>query len=194
MSTRLWTGTAGDMLRSYWWLAIIRGIVAILFGIAVLARPAMSVGVLLMLFGAFALASGIMAVISSISLMAHHKQWWAMLVEGLVGIAIGLITFYWPAVTALSVLVLVAIWAIIIGVFQFVGSASGFGPSSSRWLLAIAGILSVILGILLLARPAAGLLTIVWFLGIYAILWGIDQIVLGFQLRHLDRWLQTRAA
>jgi len=196
MSTRLWTDTARDYLSTYWWLAILRGVVAILFGIALLARPGLSLGLLLLLFGAFALASGVLAMISSISLAVHHKRWWAMFIEGIIGVVVGLITFFMPALTALSVLVLVAVWAILIGVFQFIAAVTRFGPAAHGWLMAIAGLLSVVLGILLFMYPGVGLLSIIWFLGIYALAFGVDQIILGFELRHLDEWLQrgTRAA
>jgi len=191
MSTRLWTDSARGYLSTYWWLTILRGIVAILFGIAVLARPGLTVGLLLLLFGAFALASGVLAMISSVSLAVHHKRWWAMMVEGIIGVIVGLITFYMPVVTALFAVILIAIWAILIGVFQFIAAITRFGPAAHGWLVAIAGLLSVVLGVLLFAYPGVGLLLIIWFLGIYALVFGVDQIVLGFQLRHLDEWIQT---
>lgn len=190
MSTRLWTDTPRDYLSTYWWLAILRGIVAVLFGIALLARPGLSLGLLLLMFGAFALASGVLAMISSVSLAIHHKQWWAMFIEGIIGVVVGLITFFMPAVTTLSVLMLVGIWAILIGVFQFIAAITRFGPAAHGWLMAIAGLLSVALGILLFVYPGVGLRLIIWFLGIYALAFGINQIVLGFHLRHLDEWTQ----
>ncbi len=191
MSATLWNDTTGSSLRSYWWLAVLRGVVALLFGIAVFTRPGITVGTYLLLFGAFALASGVLAVISAISLAAHHKQWWAILIEGIAGILIGLTTLYWPIATLLTVLVMVAIWAIFTGIFQIVASFAKFGPAGGRWFLGIGGVLSLILGIALLSAPGIGIMTMILFLGVYLLLFGIDQIVLGLQLRHLDRWVAS---
>lgn len=191
MSTRLTSGMSGVFPGNYWWLAVLRGFVALLFGIAVLFRPGISLSVLLMLFGAYALASGILAVISSVSLGILHKRWWAMLAEGLVGILIGFITFFWPVATVMAVLVLVAIWAIVTGALQIAASVSRFGPAAGSWLFGIGGVLSVALGVLLIAYPGVGILTLTLFLGIWAIVFGVDQIVHGFEERHLDRWIEA---
>jgi uncharacterized membrane protein HdeD (DUF308 family) len=171
--------------RHHWWATLLRGIAALIFGILALAWPGITLVVLVALFGAYALIDGIVAVFLALQETRTHHYWWVMLLEGLVGIAIGIITFFWPAITALILLYLIAIWAFVTGVFELGTAFSGRIPAAQEWALAIAGILSIILGILLVIEPGAGLLTIVFLVAIYAIIWGILLIVRAFQYRRL---------
>jgi uncharacterized membrane protein HdeD (DUF308 family) len=112
------------------------------------------------------------------------SQWWILLLEGLVGIIIGIITFFWPAITALILLYIVAIWAIITGLFEIGAAFARPGPTASReWTLAAAGIISVLFGMLLIAQPSVGLLTLVWLVAIYALVFGILLIIRAFQFK-----------
>ena len=193
MSTNTWGATGATFNRSNWWVVLLRGVVAIIFSILIFTRPIDSTGVLVFVFGAFALATGILAFVTGLSLIGRRGYWWALLIEGLIGIVIGLVAFFWPGITALALLVTIAVWAILSGIFQLVSALFGFEWASHRWLLAIGGILSLILGILLLANPLIGILTVTWLIGIYLLLFGIDQIILGIQLYRLDDWLAARA-
>ncbi len=168
-----------------WWLLGLRGVLAILFGLVALIWPGETLFVLVVLFGAYILIDGIISVVVAIREHDVFRHWWVLLIEGLVGIAVGLITFFWPAITALVLLFLIAIWAILTGIFEIGAAFSGRAGMGQEWALGIAGVLSVILGILLLIRPGAGLLTIIWLVGIYAIVFGILFIVRAFQHRSL---------
>jgi uncharacterized membrane protein HdeD (DUF308 family) len=167
----------------YWWLLVIRGLVAVLFGLAAIVWPGLTLLVLVILFGAYALVDGVVAVIVALQERSIFRRWWVLLVEGLVGVAIGVITFFWPAITALVLLYLIAVWAIVTGIFELAAAFSGRVPVAAEWTLALAGILSVLLGVLLAVQPRAGLLSLVWLIGAYAIVFGVLLIIRAFQFR-----------
>jgi uncharacterized membrane protein HdeD (DUF308 family) len=174
-----------------WWTWALRGAVAILFGAAVLVWPGAGLAVLVALFGAFALVGGIFALVGA----AQSKEWdplsWAMLIEGLLGIGVGVLTFVWPNITAAALLIMIALWAILTGVVEIVASFrfnSVLGTGDS-WLLGIAGAASTIFGVLVLARPNAGAVAIIWTIGIYAIISGISLIAFGFRVRTVQQEL-----
>ncbi|GHO42356.1 HdeD family acid-resistance protein [Ktedonospora formicarum] len=164
------------------WMAI-RGIIAILFGIAALVWPGLTLFILIYLFAAYVLVDGIFAVIASFQGRRYTRYWWVIFIEGLIGIAIGIIAFSSPGLTAVALLFLIATWAILTGIFELINAFSGRRPAESEWAMGIAGALSIVLGILLFAQPGAGLLTIVWLIGIYAIVWGLVLIARSFQRR-----------
>ncbi|GHO51903.1 HdeD family acid-resistance protein [Ktedonobacter robiniae] len=165
------------------WLMAIRGVVAIIFGIAALLWPGRTLLILVYLFGAFAIVDGILAAVASVQLRHLTNYWWIILLEGIFGIIIGIASFALPGVTALALLFLVAIWAILTGILELVSAFSGRAPVRREWAMGIAGVLSIVLGILLIAQPRAGLLTLVWLIGIYAIAWGFTLFVRAFQHR-----------
>jgi len=171
------------MYRRYWWMLLIRGIVAVLFGLAAIVWPGLTALVLVYLFGAFAFVDGIVAVVVSMQERAIVPRWWVLLIEGIVGILIGILTFFSPAVTALALLYLIAVWAIITGILEIAAAFSMRRALVLEWTLAIAGILSILLGILLAIQPASGILAVVWIIGIYAIVFGVLLIIRAFQFR-----------
>jgi len=178
-------------VASYWWTWILRGVIAFLFGLAIFTRPVVSTSVLVLLFGAFALAGGMLALIAGLSTIGQGKYWWAIIIEGFIGIAIGFLTFFIPGITALALLVVIAIWAILTGVFAIIGAISGDTESKHRWLQGFSGLISIILGLILLASPAVGILAVVWVLGIYAMIYGISQIVEGIRLNRLEHLIHS---
>lgn len=173
-------GTTGST-----WLMAIRGVIAIIFGIAALLWPGRTLLILVYLFGAFAIVDGILAAVASVQLRHLTSYWWIILLEGIFGIIIGIVAFALPGVTALALLFLVATWAILTGILELVSAFSGRAPARREWAMGIAGVLSIVLGILLVIQPGAGLLTIVWLIGIYAIAWGFTLLVRAFQHREL---------
>jgi len=169
--------------RHYWWMLGLRGLLAVLFGLAALLWTGLTVLLLVYIFGAYALVDGVLAVI--VSLQARHilRQWWVLLLEGLVGIAAGVVAFAWPAITALALLYLIAFWAIVTGVFEIAAAFSGWLPTQQEWMLGLAGVLSVLLGVILVIRPGVGILSLMWVIGIYALIFGVLLIIRAFQLR-----------
>jgi uncharacterized membrane protein HdeD (DUF308 family) len=175
--------TNAQVSRHHWWLLGIRGLAAVLFGLAAILWPGLTLFVLVIFFGAYALVDGVMAVIVSFQGRRYFRRWWVLLVGGLVGIVIGVLTFAWPAITAVVLLYLIASWAIVTGLFEIAAAFSGWLPVAREWTLALAGVLSILLGVLLAVRPAAGLLSLVWVIGIYALVFGILLFIRAFQSR-----------
>lgn len=169
--------------RHYWWMQAIRGLLAVLFGLAAFFWTGLTLLVLVYLFGAYALVDGVMAVVVSFQVHNYLRQWWVLLLAGIVGIAAGVVAFVWPGITALALLYLIASWAIVTGIFEIAGAFSGRLPVAQEWALGLAGILSVLLGILLIIIPAAGILSLVWLIGAYALAYGILLIIRAFQFR-----------
>ncbi len=126
--------------RRYWWIIGLRGLLAVLFGLAAFFWTGLTLLALVYLFGAYALVSGVMMVIVSLEGRKYYRQWWVLLIEGLVGIAAGVVAFAWPFITALALLYLIAAWAIVTGVFEIAASFSGLLPMAQEWTLALAGI------------------------------------------------------
>lgn len=179
--------TMRDVLARYWWVLLIRGIVAIIFGLLALLLPRTTLLALVYLFGAYALVDGIFAVVAALGHRGAHSNWGWMLIGGIIGIIIGVLTFLWPGITALVLLYLIAFWAILIGIYEL---SVAFGMrlvASGEWLLVLSGILSIILGILLLFNPIAGGLALVTVVGAYAIIIGIILLIRAFRLRTLAR-------
>ena len=161
-----------------WWSLLARGIIAVLFGLAALFWPGLTLFVLVYIFGAFVLVEGIIAIYHAFQ-ERRQTNWWMLLLEGIAGVILGILVFIWPGITALILLFLIAAWALITGIIELVAAfTTGMG-----WLLALAGALSILLGIVLFARPRAGILSLVWVIGIYAIIWGVLLIVRAFQAR-----------
>ncbi|HEX3450653.1 MAG TPA: DUF308 domain-containing protein, partial [Isosphaeraceae bacterium] len=150
------------VLARNWWALALRGLVAVLFGIAAFAMPGITLTALVLLYGAFALVDGVFAVAAALFGRRHGMPWWAMLVEGLFGIAIGILTFAWPGITALALLYLIAAWAVITGVFEIAAAIRLRQEIQGEWLLALSGALSVLFGVVLVLYPGAGALAVVW--------------------------------
>ena len=171
------------ILRRPWWSTGLRGLFALLFGLAAIIWPGVTIIVLVTLFGAYALIDGVVAVGVSLHERRFIRRWWVLLLEGLAGIAFGVITLLWPAITAFALLYLVAAWAIITGVFEVIAAFSGQVSPAREWTLALAGVLSILLGVLLAVQPGMGLHVLAWFIGFYALFFGGLLIVRAFQHR-----------
>ncbi|MGH2510072.1 MAG: HdeD family acid-resistance protein [Ktedonobacteraceae bacterium] len=163
------------------WLAMVRGLVAIAAGIIAFVWPGISLVVLVFIFGAYSLINGVLAIIVAFLARSITSSWWALLIEGLVGIAIGATTFFWPHITIFALLLLIAIWAVLLGIFEISAAFTSHAGTGERWMLGVAGALSILFGVLLLVHPGVGLLTVVWLVGFYAIAWGITLIAHSFQ-------------
>jgi uncharacterized membrane protein HdeD (DUF308 family) len=172
-------------LARYWWAVALRGLLAVLFGLAAFFWPGITLVTLVFLFGAYALVDGVFALVSAF----RADDRWPLLFEGVVGIAAGVVAFVWPGITALALLYLIAAWAIITGILEIVAAVRLRKVIENEWLLALGGVASIILGVILVVAPGAGALGLVWAIGAYAILFGIALIALGFRLRGLkDRF------
>ena len=169
-------------LAKNWWLVLLRGLCAIAFGILTFIWPGVSLFSLVLLYGAFALADGVVALMAAVSGNTPAPRWWLAIV-GLAGLAAGAVTFLWPGVTVVVLQVFIACWAIVVGVVEIVGAIQLRKEIENEWMLIAAGVVSVLFGILLLAWPGVGLLTLLYAIGSYAIISGVLLIALALRLR-----------
>jgi uncharacterized membrane protein HdeD (DUF308 family) len=163
------------------------GLAAIVFGVVVLVWPGISLVAMIALFGAFAVVYGLLGLAAGLDLVAHRSAGWVPYVlGGLAGIAIGAVTFFWPGVTALVLIYLIAGWAMVIGIFEIVAAVGLQGEVQSAWLLGIAGALSIVFGGLVAIRPGSGALAILSLIGLYAIIFGVMQLVAAYRLHNVQ--------
>jgi uncharacterized membrane protein HdeD (DUF308 family) len=167
-------------LAKRWWLILLRGVVAILFGILAFAWPGLTLLTLVLLYGAFALADGVIALATAVTGRGSAPTWWLVLV-GIFGIAAGIVSFMFPGMTALILILLIGAWAIAHGIVEIAAAIQLRKEISNDWLLVLAGVLSVAFGFLVIAVPAAGALGLVWAIGAYSILFGV--LLIGFSLQ-----------
>lgn len=182
-----------NVLSSVWTTIAMRGIFATLFGIIALAWPGLTLVSMVALFGIYALASGIIS-----GLMAFDKQptlpRGLLIFEALVGIAAGIITFAYTGLTAISLLLLIGIWAVVTGITRVIHAFTLTMNTGNRWLLGINGGLIALLGVLMLTRPAVGALALAWMVGTFAIAYGVMEIILAFRLRNLPASAKDKVA
>jgi uncharacterized membrane protein HdeD (DUF308 family) len=177
-----------ETLARNWWAVGIRGLAALLFGLLAIIWPGITVLALLALFGAYALVDGVVALGTAFfgrRGAAADRGW--LVVEGIAGIAAGIVTFVWPGVTALVLLWLIAAWAFVTGIFEIVAAVRLRREIRGEWLLILSGALSVLFGLVLVIWPATGALAVIYLIGIYAIVFGVVLLALAFRLRQLGR-------
>lgn len=172
-----------DRLGRNWGWVLLRGIVALLFGVLTLLNPAVTLAVLVLWFGAYALVDGVSAIVSAIAHRHGEPHWVALLIGGVVSIAAGLVTLAMPGLTALVLLYVIAAWAVVRGASEIATAIRLRRVLRGEWLLALAGALSVAFGVVLFLRPGAGALAVVVWIGAYALVLGILLIALAFRLR-----------
>jgi len=173
---------ASSLSRS-WWLMLLRAVAAIAFGVLIFVWPGISLVSLVLLFGAYCMADGIFTVWTAVSGSKDHEYWWLLLLEGLLGIGIGVLTLFAPAVTALALLFYIALWAIATGVLEIAAAIRLRKEIQGEWLLLLAGLASVVFGVLLIWQPGAGALTVLWLIGSYAIVFGVLLLILALKIR-----------
>ena len=146
------------VLSRAWWMLLLRGVIAILFAIMCWTRPGISLAALLWVFAFYTLTDGILGVVIAMSGRKEHEFWWVLLIQGIIGIGVGLITFAKPGVTALVFLFYIAIWAMAKGVLEIVAAIRLRKEIEGEWLLILGGLASVVFGSALMAHPGAGAL------------------------------------
>ena len=169
------------MLAGNWWALLLRGIAAVLFGLAALFWPGLTLVVLIVFFGAYALVDGILSIVAGI--WGSEGSRWLLLAEGVLGVLTGLVAFFWPGMTAMVLLFLISAWAIFTGLLKVVMAIAFRRRIENEWLMGLSGVLSVLFGVVLAVWPGAGLLSLVWLVGLYALIFGVALIVLGFRAR-----------
>jgi uncharacterized membrane protein HdeD (DUF308 family) len=169
-----------QLLARRWWALALRGVIAVLFGLLTFFIPGITLISLVLLFGLYAILDGIFDIVSAMKAPGHH---WPLLVEGIVGIVAGLVTFMWPAITAMVLVYLIAFWAILTGLLEIVAGIRLREVIANEMLLILMGVISTLFGILIIIFPGAGALAIIIWIGAYALVFGIILIALAFRLR-----------
>jgi uncharacterized membrane protein HdeD (DUF308 family) len=176
-----------ETLARNWWVVLVRGIAGIIFGLITFFAPVISLAALVLLFGAYALADGILAIVSAIRTRSENQHWWVLIIEGIVGVAAGILTMIWPGITALALLFVIAAWALVTGGLEIAAAIRLRKVITHEWLLVLAGIASIALGIILALFPGPGALALVIWIGAYALVSGAMMIGLAFRLRSWAR-------
>jgi uncharacterized membrane protein HdeD (DUF308 family) len=171
----------------HWWLLALRGVLAIIFGILAFTWPGETLLVLIAFFGAYMFIDGIVALVAAIRFRHEREQWPSLLLEGVIGIIIGVVTFFLPGITALAWAFLVAAWALVTGVLEIITAFRLRTIIRDEILFIIAGILSILFGIVMAALPRQGLLALIWVIAAYAIVFGILLIALSFRVRGITK-------
>lgn len=182
-----------EQLTRNWWVIALRGAAGIFFGLAAFFWPGLTLAVMVALFGAYALVDGVFAIVTAIASAREGERWGMFVLEGIVGIGAGLVTFVWPGITTIALLSVIAAWSIFTGVLEIAAAIRLRRAIEGEWVLVLSGIASLLLGVLLLARPLAGVLAFVWLVGTYALMFGILFLALALRLRSMGQSVQRRA-
>jgi uncharacterized membrane protein HdeD (DUF308 family) len=172
-------------LTRNWWLVVLRGVLAILFGIAAFFMPGLAWLSLIVLFGAYAILDGVFAMMSGLISSKYSRRWWVFLLEGLISVAAGAIALVRPDIASLVLVLLIAAWAVFTGILELVAAIRLRREITNEWMLGLSGFVSIVLGVLLFFQPAAGGLVVTLMIGAYALIFGAALVGLGFRLR---RW------
>lgn len=186
------TGTIG--LARWWWTFIVRGVVAILFGIVAFAIPPAAIGILVGLFAAWAIIDGVNGLLTGIRTRGQDRSWWLEVLEGVVGVTAGIIALLLPGFAADVLLLLIATWAILTGVLEIVMAIRLRRVIEGEAWMALAGVASILFGVVLVLFPAAGALSLVWLIGSFALVFGVFLVILGWRLRRIDELAKVDAA
>ena len=178
-----------EILNRNWWVVLLRGIAAVAFGVLTWTRPGMTLAVLILLFGAYAIADGVLAIVAAIQGRSTNDSWWMLLLAGIVGVLIGVITFAAPGVTALALLFYIGAWAIAKGAIEIATAIRLRHEIRGEWMLVLAGLASIVFGVAVFWAPGAGALAVLGLIGIYAVVFGLLLIGVAFRARSFGKKL-----
>jgi len=170
-------------LAKCWWLLLLRGLAAIAFGVLAFLWPGLTLVTLVLLYGAFALVDGVLSLVAAFTGGVKPVPTWWLVVVGLLGIAAGAVTFLWPGITAILLVLFIGAWALVHGIFEIIGAIQLRKEIDNEWMLILGGVLSVIFGAIVLIAPGAGALGLVWAIAAYSIVFGILFVALSLRLR-----------
>jgi uncharacterized membrane protein HdeD (DUF308 family) len=174
-----------ETLKRHWWVPVIRGVAAIVFGIIAFVYPGLTIATLVLFFGAWILIDGIFRIVGAIGHRASDPDWGWQLVIGLLGIVVGLLTFHAPQITALALVIYIAAWALMIGASEIALAVKMRREIKGEWFLILMGLASIVFAVLLLWNPIAGAAAVIWLIAWYAVVLGVLAIFFGFRLRSL---------
>ncbi len=170
------------LLARNWWAVAVRGAFAILFGLIALFVPGATILSLVLFFSAYMLVDGILGIVAAVRAASRQERWGLLVLEGIADIAVGVIAFIWPGLTAVAFVLMLAAWSIVTGILVIV-AALKLNPAYGRGWLIFSGIVSVLFGVALLVAPLVGAVVLTWWLGAYALAFGVSLLVLAFKLK-----------
>ena len=180
-------------LTRNWWLVGLRGLLAIAFGLIAWVWPGITLQALIFLLGIYFIADGIASIAMALSPLGR-AQWGWLLFKGIFSIAAGVVVFVWPGLTAVALLAMVAAYAFILGVIEIVSAFQFDLSTADKWLMGLTGVLSIVYSVLLLVWPNSGLLSLVWMVGFYAVLYGFTLLALSYRLNKLNNTVKSPAS
>jgi uncharacterized membrane protein HdeD (DUF308 family) len=172
-----------ESLARNWWAVVLRGVTGIIFGILAFVMPVLTLAALVMLFGAYALVDGVFSIIAAATGRTGPRSWWALVLTGIVGIAAGLVTFFMPGLTALTLAYVIGAWAIVSGVLHIITAIRLRKVIDNEWWLGLSGALAIVFGVFMLLAPGAGALAVLFWIGAFAFVYGVVLVALGITLR-----------
>lgn len=175
-----------QLSRQWKWL-VLRGLVAVTLGVLGFAMPGQTLEVLALCWGAFAFVDGFIALLTAYQIREHNRPWWSMALVGVVGVAAGLVSFISPVATAVSLLLFIAGWAVLMGLFQIVTALRMRKSIRGEWMLVASGLISVLFGAAMIVSPGVGALAVVWLIAAYALVFGFLLVCLGLRLRSVAK-------
>jgi uncharacterized membrane protein HdeD (DUF308 family) len=174
-----------SMFSRNWWVLLLRGVVAIVFGMLAISRPGITLGLLVLLFGIYALVDGVFALLAAAAGWSQRDDRWLLLLEGLIGLGAGFATLRAPGITTIALLFFIAVWALATGVLKIVAAIRLRKEITGEFWLILGGIASVVFSFLVMMNPAAGALAMAWLIGWYALVLGVMLILLSLRLHSL---------
>jgi uncharacterized membrane protein HdeD (DUF308 family) len=182
------------VLAAYWWAFILRGLLAIAFGVLAFVSPAWGIAILVAFFGVWAIIDGVTSLFMGFRHRGTARSWWLELLEGVAGIAAGVIALLFPVYAAGILVLLIAAWSIVTGIFEIVMAVRLRNQIRGEFWLGLAGVASILFGVILLLFPAAGALSLVWLIGSFALVFGVFLVILGWRLRRIHEAARLDAA
>ncbi|HVH39820.1 MAG TPA: HdeD family acid-resistance protein [Gemmatimonadaceae bacterium] len=176
-----------EMLTRNWGVMVSRGVIAIIFGLLALFNPGTTLATLVLLFGVFAIVDGAFMIFSAIANRRNQPRWGTLILGGILGIAIGAMTLFRPGITAVALLAMIAIWAIIIGIAEIVAAIRLRKEITGEWMFVLTGLLAVAFGAVLIMRPGVGALAMIVYIGAFAVVTGVLEVAFGLRLRNWGR-------
>ncbi len=172
----------GALLAHNWWAIVLRGVCAIIFGAIAILAPAAAILSLVLLFSAYMFVDGVLGILAGVRAARAGERWGLLIAEGVLNLIVAVVALLWPAAAALAFELVIAAWAILTGALLAV-AAFRLDKAYGRWWLALGGVVSIVFGVLLVIAPVAGLVVLTWWLGGYALAFGVMLLILGFKLR-----------
>ncbi len=171
------------MFRRNWWVLLLRGIAAIVFGVLTWMQPAVSAAALVLVFGIYVLVDGLLGIFTAFKSRGESRHWWVVLLWGAVSALVGVLMLFQPVAAALVITIYVGVWALMTGVMEIVAAIRLRKEIQGEWLLILGGVISVLFGIFVLIQPAAGMMAMLWVLATYAVIFGVLMVILAFKLK-----------